>query len=339
MRQHSGQTTTEYILLAAIIGIASIAILSSFSNNFAAGLPSLLDRIFWGGGTGVSNTSSTNSTSMATSPLGTKNLTITTANGTVINLNNYPTDIKTLIEPTGGSGTSRLLMNQFQQLIQNLVAAGDINTNQAILLNDLANKGHRIANIANALETAANDPTFDLANDILTFEGSSMTARKLSGDLSGGFIGGNSVTTLPPDALTNPPKTCDSNGCSIKYILSDNDVVKLYDPSTSYNNLPAGGPLYSFIDTYQAAQASGALNDPVVAQLVNAMGADALSISYLYGKSASLNIAYAQDTSRSTPTMTLDNYYVSPNVNFDSSTICSSGGGTSSNTGFGITCN
>ncbi len=127
--RNKGQSLTEYTMISLLIAVATILTLNLFSTELNASLPNLIDRIFNGGGGPLDNRIATTAaptitTDNGTTVTGLSTIQVTTANGTVINLPNYPTDIVNAIETAGGNGTTEILLASLSKLINDLEAAG-----------------------------------------------------------------------------------------------------------------------------------------------------------------------------------------------------------------------
>lgn len=163
MRKTSGQSLTEYGLIVSLVVLSAITALSLLGGNTMMTLSNLVG------------------TASASEPLGTAKLTeppgsspvpsaqspaspatgtaisppaFTTANGTDIQLANYPIDLHQSVATSGANGTTSLLANNLTSTAQQLLDAGDISQTQFNELMDLANQGHKLATIYGLLEQA-----------------------------------------------------------------------------------------------------------------------------------------------------------------------------------------
>ncbi|MBX2859728.1 MAG: hypothetical protein KTR14_00715, partial [Vampirovibrio sp.] len=258
MSKYKGQSGSEYIVIGSLAAVISIAALASLggtldgslisigSQNNTHALNSLLteapaglqatvagavparNNVNNGIPTGVgAGSGAKTSAGNGVLPNGTGS-TITLADGTTMNVGFYPVDTG-LIETAGSHGTTELLMGQMDTMISQLEAEGKIDSTQANLLKNLSNQGHRIAEIEKVFETA-------FANS-----------------------GGNS------QALHNTPVVFDGvQYPSVDSLVAQNlgwhKSVGAGDYLTATNNtLPE---TKKFIDLYNEARASGAMNDP-----------------------------------------------------------------------------
>lgn len=74
-------------------------------------------------------------------------------NGKTITLNSFPQDLMALIETEGSNGTTDKLLTSLNELIDKLVAEGQLDPNtEAPLIRDLASKGYRLADNQKKLE-------------------------------------------------------------------------------------------------------------------------------------------------------------------------------------------
>lgn len=173
----TGNTLAEYGLS---LGLILVALLSS---GVLLGAPKDLLAFFAGTTNAMKNTSGLQVQSLGSLPAGTTvpggsstsasptsgvpvsasgtsagpnniNVTITLSSGQQVQLT-MPNNLGQPVETSGANGTTTLLLSALEQLAQDMQAAGAINAVQASSLKDLANQGHRIAEIERTIEDFA----------------------------------------------------------------------------------------------------------------------------------------------------------------------------------------
>lgn len=92
---------------------------------------------------------------------GQKNLKLTLADGTVLNLKGFSDDVAENVETVGVDGTSRLLAKNLETLAEQLKAAGKLDQDQYNALIDLALEGYHAADRQTALAKAMADSQGD----------------------------------------------------------------------------------------------------------------------------------------------------------------------------------
>ncbi len=336
MRREYGQSLGEYFLLASLIAVVSIGALSFFANDFSATLPGLLDRIFGGGGQGASATSTSSSGNSSSSgnvasgfPSGvsTTGITLTTAGGTVINLANYPSNLANAVETAGGNGTTNVLLANLEQIINGLEAAGELDEAQINLLKNLANQGHRLAEIQKAAE-AFDQAFFDSGSS------SSDSYREFDFQYNGGLntpYSNPNASTL--DNLVRDLNVSDKSSQNLEnldpVVLNAQTGFWEYNPD---NNNLTSSEIGSFVHLYQEAVNQGVLDDPSLKQLVTGIGSDILEISESYTDSLyKRNDRNNAEYSSNPPTESFIIDASSELSNSSASAICAAGGGISCN--------
>jgi polyhydroxyalkanoate synthesis regulator phasin len=194
-----------------------------------------------------------------TSPAGTggaangatgQQLTIMTAKGNPITLQpelNQP--LSETIATLGANGTTTLLADQLESIAKQLMKEGEITKEQADSLIKLANQGHYMADIAGAVEKAAQLKDYannmDFFNQQIEFEGKRMTVYQLSSVM--GY-------STPLDAYRYDAKT------GIVYDKIPEDLL--------HPDYPSNPAIASFLDIYHTLEANGALADPTIQTVV-----------------------------------------------------------------------
>jgi Flp pilus assembly pilin Flp len=160
-----GITIAEYSLIG--IGVVMTAILAitllggtvsqsftNLGNSFSANASSSPSGSA-GSPTGDGETTDPSApTTPTTGAGGTGTISLTTTNGVQITLDGFPQDIKAAVQSTGTNGTTFLAASQLTALSTQLQDSGVVDSTQAGRLADLANQGHRIAEIQKAIDSA-----------------------------------------------------------------------------------------------------------------------------------------------------------------------------------------
>jgi Flp pilus assembly pilin Flp len=161
-----GVTIAEYTLIG--LGVVMTAILAitllggtvsqsftnlgnSFSGNAGSSPSGLVGSPT---GSGGETTDPSTPTAPTAGAGGTGTISLTTANGVQITMDGFPQDIKAAVQSTGTNGTTFLAASQLTTLTTQLQEAEVVDNAQASMLADLANQGHRIAEIQKAIDSA-----------------------------------------------------------------------------------------------------------------------------------------------------------------------------------------
>ncbi len=223
-------------------------------------------------------------------PSSTGNVQIITANGTTINLEGYSPLFSDSIETTGANGTTLSLYSSLMHIAQELESAGEVDAAQANLLRDLANQGHRIAEIEGLIETAAQQASSvaEYNSVDLTFDGQSYKTFELEALLGWSANGSATPENISSNAL-------DATGAS---------------PETA-----------TFIALYESVLASGALDDPAVMGIVTGLSGEIAYLTELTEHASALVGREEKPLSEFNSTM------VSETTHYDSELICNQGNG------------
>jgi hypothetical protein len=311
----AGNSLVEYALPLAIVGIAILVGVTSLGPNFKEALPGFSNGSF---GTG-SDSKTIRLQPMGSNPFN-KTVQLRLASGKIIELENYPTDIKALVETLGPNGTTDLLTNALMQLAQKLLDKGEITQDQANQLKSLANSGHGLASYQAIFEDAAAKAGTDsklfaqLVKSVRDYETANLKEAK---DMD------PSVHSLFDIQEFTPTWQYDANGNIMKdsagnFVSSSIKATSKYSPGVA-----------DFVNAFAQAQKSGALKDPTVLNLVSQLSSNI----YLLGHSStSTATKIATPEFQTNPTQF--NQKVAEPIHKDSANICAAGGGKDS----GIYC-
>lgn len=154
------------------------------------------------------------------------------------------------IQTTGGNGTTAILAQQIYALAQQLQQQGDITPGQANILIKLAEQGYRMAGMQKIIENAANAAGTNWSaydNTQINFEGNTYSPADFAKQFA--WTGTGSYN---------------------------------YDPTTSLSSLTEAGPeMQQFIQLYQTAANTGALNNPQAKTIITNLSSQILFTSDL----------------------------------------------------------
>ena len=293
LNQNFGQSLVEYSLAIGAVCLLSLGGLIMLGGSLRDFIPKILHK---------ENAPTEQSTAPSTpaspsSTAGTSHLNITTSSGGTINVDDYPTDLKTTIVTLGANGTTDVLADTILKLAEQQLAAGTISQDQYNSLAALSNQGHYLGELAGAIQTAAANSTDGTTfnNTTAVIKGETVPIVSLNGML--GITGEN---YNDPSSMTL-------------------DALHAKD---------ANPPLQQFNDLYQQALTSGAMNDPVVRQVVEDAASKIAqintSLDYLAGGVSTETVSATSSTT----------FLAGLMVHQNASTICTAGNGSDT----GVSC-
>ncbi|MBY0405935.1 MAG: hypothetical protein K2X66_18680 [Cyanobacteria bacterium] len=250
-----GNSLVEYALPLGLIAVVVLIGAGLVGGNLTQWMPSMANGSIKNDG---------NSKSLRLRPLGsnpfTKTVQVTLSDGTQLQLENYPTDIKSLLETLGPNGTTDLLADSLKALAKQLLAQGKITPDQANQLSNLSNSGHSWAKTLGIFEDAVAGSTAD-NNSFYS------KTRPIIDDLSKQSITVDKIDPVAAKLFRQgdkyPEILLDSNGLALK----DANGQFLYDKNKMGKSYLT--PLqFEFANAYTEALKSGALQEPVVKQVV-----------------------------------------------------------------------
>ncbi|MBY0403373.1 MAG: hypothetical protein K2X66_05710 [Cyanobacteria bacterium] len=154
----AGNSILEYALPCTLVALVLVTAIGIIGVTLKETLPQMLHG---------SNGIDAQENSLQLYPQGTipytETIQFSLADGTKIQLKNYPTNMKALVDVLGPSGTTEILADALAELAHQLQQKGKIPPDQANKLEDLANSGHRWANDVSFFENAANDSKSNLS--------------------------------------------------------------------------------------------------------------------------------------------------------------------------------
>ncbi len=362
-----GQSLSEYLLLGGLITIVSIAALLMLAGDFSASLPELLDRIFNGGGNGLASSAMANASSKSSSSYlpsqyaeteGLGPVQFTLSNGSTITLEEYPRDIPSVVETAGGNGTTEILLANLEEIIRQLIEAEEITPEQANSLMDLSNAGHEVAFVQKEYEDILiSTPDFGNLNadgtlviETLNTEGETVNYWDSLITLGMNIDGPANYYMPAEEFLTRTYLQCttathcdksepiapdlNATTSSSNWMVWGSFDPSLDDLSNSNSTTITGGSaLNSFAVEYGKAASDGALESPIVKEIVDALASEILKINSDLTSTAYPNVL-AEGEAESATNSTFQEKLVSKITHRNSGGICEVGGDTDS----GIQC-
>jgi hypothetical protein len=307
----AGNSLVEYALPLGLLVVVVLLGAGLVGSNLNQGIPTMAN------GTMVNEGSAK---SLRLRPLGsnpfTQTIQLTLSDGSSLALENYPTDIKSLVETLGPNGTTDLLADSLKSLAKQLLSQGKITPDQANTLMKLSNHGHSWARTQGFFEDAVVESEGDKAR----FEGK---VKPILDELY------NSTRFVTPDRFdseviklfkmdnTYSAVKLDAQGLALKgangmYAIDSSTQLKAY-------YIPVQ---VEFANAYTEASKSGALQDPVVKQVVASLSQNIFSIGSLTIASAVRVLTPAFQLKPSDLNLT-----VKQELDGNSSNICAAGGG------------
>ncbi len=255
MTGYRGQTLGEYLLAAALVALVGLGGLIIVGNALQAELPALLDRIFGqvAPGTAVATAPASNPAGDSAEEIrvadGSGLLPLSLPAGQNLDFSEYPTSLLQSVETAGANGTTRKLLSQLDQLIQQLETSGEADPDSLASLKALSNQGHAIAEIEQIVEAAAastTDPNALLRMQV-SWNGQEYSVQKLSQMLG--------TTHWPKDYGG------DTLGLASNYQWDNENQLK------------------AFIGIYHQLESSGALADPATHATVKSLATEIAFLS------------------------------------------------------------
>lgn len=164
----NGNALIEYLIPVGVLAVIVFAGVSLFGGDF----PSYLSAV------SNAKTSSPQNARLELKAMGSnpylQSVPITLSDGTVLMLENYPTDLAKAIETLGADGTTDLLAANLEALVRQLREQGKISDADANQLLALANQGHRLAKIQSLIGdkvSASGDDVNLFLNTPIEFDG------------------------------------------------------------------------------------------------------------------------------------------------------------------------
>jgi hypothetical protein len=245
-RPATGNNLAEYALPLAVLSVVIVGVLFSTTDVLRRALPA-----GFGGKRQVGE-------SLLIQQMGqlpnSRTVTIRLSDGTMLTLQNVPTSLHKSVETVGSNGTTELLLANLNDLIIQLEGAGKMEPEDLLLLKNLANQGHRLAEFQRALEEAHSRHSF---NEIpnLTFP-----------------IGQERLTYLQVwerQGTFKPVYEGNQNGLDFKSDPETQRILSDFPFRPAKIDTYVGTELFQFMKDYGAVKARGLLQDPALNQVIS----------------------------------------------------------------------
>lgn len=292
-RRAWGNVTSEYALIGAIVLGASCVALANIGDTTSILFENML------------GTKPQQTTKVTAPPKGNGQVTpppqqgsgvhITLSDGTTIHLPEYPQDLTSLISTAGANGATDVLANTIKALAQQLLDKGAITKAEFNNLIALSNQAHRIASVEKVIESVAQNSSTpsEFSSGVFKFEGNTYNLDEITA-----LIGFDN-NSMDPNAV----------------------VDHLTDPTASPE-------ISAFQNLFNKALQSGALDDPVLRDVVQTLSEQILSLSDL------TNIAAYHIADYSAPPSSMTQNITSNLTDQKATGICGAGAGVDS----GVQC-
>ena len=199
-----------------------------------------------------------------------------TADGKLITIPNFPTDLAAAVEVDGGHGTSEKLLAAMEAWIQAMVEAGEIDQTQANALKSLANQGHSIGNNIKFYENIA----------LQCGTSKECVQTKLYGSREPEPPVLNLVITTPEKALEFPganisrPSAQEIEALFQLSPLQKNLLHSLDAYKNKPNNILIGKHALDFVQKYEVARNQLAASSPQSLALLNYFSSNVLNLGF-----------------------------------------------------------
>jgi len=321
-----GSLLSEYGIIMVLVAVAGIggwtmlggsvnnlfmAFKAPTTTNFTTPTGSLFGSTQPGaGGNGPSQTGGSQGGSIGGSTggttIGANDSSILLPDGTMLNLGKYPTNLSKAVETTGVNGTTEMLLGSLESIAKSLKDQGKLTSEQASIFADLANKGHKIADI----ERTIHDLGQQCNNDSVCFNSTQVTydgvTYKNAWELAGQQVGKHEEGGDPYFWQTNS--------------LGGKDMS---------NGSEWGVTSQGFYDELARLQNSGALNDPQINSIVTGLVGNITKIADTMESETFINVVYG-----SSKPADINSLVAAKTTDGDAAKICTTGQGTDS----GIHC-
>jgi hypothetical protein len=276
-----GNAVTEYALIGALVILLTLAGLQLVGGNFNAALARVKgDMESTKKAAALAELMAANAGNSAAAGLSTNDKAI------------LEQSLTSKLQTTGANGSTEVLANQIAAAAAQMLAEGKIDETQYNTLMDLANQGHKMAEIQGMISDAIRFSNGDIsAFQSMTFvmDGKTYTARELGQMI--GFDG-----PAPAD-------------------FASSSVLSMSTGGTT------GSAVSSFINLYNQAVASGALSDPMARSTVDSAATQIASLGELT-EDITWNVAQNQMPPDNTNITILTS---ATTTQMDSSKICAAG--------------
>jgi hypothetical protein len=199
-----------------------------------------------------------------------------TADGKVITIPNFPTDLAAAVEVDGGHGTSEKLLAAMEAWIQAMLDSGEIDQNQANALTALANQGHSIGNNIKFYEDVA----------LQCGASKACVQTRLYGSRGPEPPVLNLVITTPEKALEFPganisrPSVQEIETLFQLSPLQKNLLHSLNEYKSNPNNILIGNHALDFVQKYEVAKNQLTASSPQSLALLNYFSSNIMNLGF-----------------------------------------------------------
>jgi polyhydroxyalkanoate synthesis regulator phasin len=203
-----GQSLSEVSLVASILAVLLLSSLAVFNQQFALGMQSTAAKLMPAKSGGIV----TASNALTIPPVQTvpkQTLLVQLEDGSQLSLSGFPVSDTAMVEVSGMSGLTNAYASTLQQLVDQLVAAGKLTSEQSQSLIDLSNQGFRLSRIQAAIEEAIKNNAGKLVGDLnkvmLTVDGEtqplSYWRKQVNGNGVAAIHSGDTYDFTTPESL------------------------------------------------------------------------------------------------------------------------------------------
>jgi hypothetical protein len=199
-----------------------------------------------------------------------------TADGKLITIPNFPTDLAAAVEVDGGHGTTEKLLAAMEAWIQAMVDSGEITPNEANTLRDLANQGHTIAANIKIYENVA----------LSCGESKECVQNKLYGNKGVAQTNWNLVITYPQEkqeygsAQLFQPSPSEIHTIYELSPLQKNIISTLDLYRNNVDNIVIGNTAMDFIQKYEVAKENLTSASPQSLSLLKYFSSNILNLGF-----------------------------------------------------------
>lgn len=230
---YKGQSLAEYVIVGGVLTLTAIGSLMALQGSFETLFVNASQRLR---SNNVQAAAAAGNNALNQQPVANVNdpaagfatVELTLSDGSTLSLADFPVDPAGIIETSGGSGYTDKLVLSISQLADGLRQNGEISEQQYTSLINLANKGHSIARIQQALETAmaphSSITPVNQWNEQITIDGVTKTMFDWSKDI-GFSVDILETSTMPIELLNTMHPGETANSFFNAYLIASKDLA------------------------------------------------------------------------------------------------------------------